>query len=364
MTDGQLLFLCLAGFYLLECIHWLPPGFVSFRAWRPDGRWSVGRSKLEFSLAGFQPHLGPLLPAGGFFATQSWPVLLEPDGIRSGVSLQGQGWFLRWEDVEVKPDDRRIWLGGGHMVQLRTAGEANELAILVHRLKRSSVDERESLIDLWWSGSTHPSRVRRAHRLRRLVQREIGFQGWMVFAWCFGVIPVVYWFVGWEGYSLLMAVAALLLLQLDIAVRRFFLEKHILKRPAGERWLEAIQTFFLPLHAMKAAEAMGIGLTAGIHPVAIASALLREREARPFVGRAWRDWRFLPASTDARPRAIWAGRLEAWMDRLGWPTEELEAPPAPQPGEERYCPRCHVGFSASALHCQDCAGIGTIEHGM
>lgn len=361
MTDGQLLYLCLAGFYLLECLHWLPPGCLSFRAWRPGGRWALGKSKLEFTLAGFQPHVGPLLPASGFFVAMEWPLMLETDGVRIGRSQSGAGSFIPWEDLDLRTEERRLWLNEGRSVSFVTSAEALSMAPLLLKLRKAKPASRQSLIDAWWRTTTHPARARHALRLRQLIQRELGFSSWLIFVHCFAVIPVVYWFVGWKGLAMPMAAAMLLVLQLDVTFRRFCIEKKILKRPAGPRWLEAIQTFLLPVHAMKAAENIGARLGSGIHPATMATVLLPRRSARACVGHFWRGWNFTSATDSFRATAdAWLPGISTWVEHLGWRKEELETPLPGMTGDERFCPRCHSWYGASGRLCQDCGGIETV----
>lgn len=362
MTDGQLLYLCLAGFYLLECLHWLPSGCVSFRSWRPGGRWFAGRSALEFTLAGFQPHAGSWIPTGGFVSAMDWPFLPETDGVRIGPGQVEPGRLLPWSDLHIEVEDRTLWLTSQTSVECATPVEARRLGVLLSELASSDVKERETVASAWWTSTTSTARARRALRIRKLIQSRLAFPCWIVFVLCFGTIPAIYWFVGWKNYALLLAIVLLLGNLAEIALRTFRLEKRLFHGSAGERWLQAIQNILLPVHAMKAAERLGSPLAMELHPVCLARVLLPPEAATAMTGGWFRRWKFMADSDPMRAaQAVWLPKIETWMHGMDFDLADLQRAPKDLAPNERYCPRCHTTYGQAGISCLDCGGIKTVQ---
>lgn len=353
MTDGQTLLAVFAAFYLIECL-WL----VHARAWvaagMQGGAWRWLRPIDRFQIAGGAPVLlSPLPPFKAHLHTLPWLFVPRDDSL-AVVLADGTEARIPWNMLKPRVEEHTLHLDAATSVRLpgKAAAQAwgatlDEWKALTPEKRRAAFLKlaRESL-DAAAAGQliTHASQQTRALRVL----------GEVIFFWCFGVIAIIYRWLG-ESTPTLAVIAALPLF--TIAQAWLFLRvtrKHALDIPY-RRW-KALGMVFLPHQAARAADAVSLARQHLPHPLAFHEQL----DPKTFLAAArtfWRTARYFPGWETAGPLPAEAEALEKFFRAQNLAATDYD--PAPELGAHAvaWCPRCHAPFLKTDTTCQDCGGV-------
>lgn len=374
MSDVQWLFVVLAVLYGWECLCWLQRGGVAFRTWL-GRRW---RPLHPGALAGNQGGgfvlAAPLSPLGALFAANQSPLSLSPEGVLAFVAANvNPGWriaqsgrFANWSEVrEVKGRGKRLLLNGEVFLSAATPGLARHLAVELRRLAGLKPDEAivqfvKASLDLKAIEGRRSDWQRRARPVRWLAN--------VLVAYIFVVAPTVIWSLGFllTWLWLLMGLVAL-----TVTTAVFFARAHRALYPEAhdERFTHTLTIALAPTSAMRAHDGLSRPLLETFHPLAVAGALLEDREFRRFARRILLDLRHPagPPCPNETPSAQATERFfrqtlltaaEACLSQRGVNVEELCRAPVPTDESSRaYCPRCEAQFTTADGQCADCGGL-------
>lgn len=361
MSEIHHLLLLLTLIYLAECLVWVPPTAVGFRALIP-GRW---RRQRPFKLSpGWRrgallslpwPPLGPLL------LCEPLPLVLGPGGVGATAA---EGPFFGWSEVrEAGASGRQLWVNGELLCTTASVRLCRELEALVRELAGLHVGARERRLKRLLAARHRHDEVR--PRLRRHLWAALPLRLWAGGLWLglFGGLPAIL-FTDWVRHWLPL-VGWMVLSWIGTAVVFFVtLRRHpLLERPLWPDRLHRFLAAASPLSALRAEDLLSPELLADLDPLAPGAALLprpllevRLRQALVERRRAAET-----AGEGARSEAIcWqAGRelaeARSLLGRLGLREAEILAPPEPNdPRSRAYCPRCHAQYLEGEV-CTDAA---------
>ncbi|MEN3942390.1 hypothetical protein WJU23_13915 [Prosthecobacter sp. SYSU 5D2] len=345
MTDGQSLLLLFVALYFIECLRWLPPRSLLLTG--SGERWSGRRPFQPVKLAGRCPVLlGLLPPQQAHLITLSWQLIPAEAGLEMHLDDR-RPLLLPWEQVKPVADGRTLHLSPQMQVRWPLETQAAHACQQVRQWLAMTHQEREAdfleharrTLEAAPLTAQAADLTSRTHWLRHL--------GSFIFIWTFGVLVVLYRWLG-DGQEVLWAAAALLALQLSQAVL-FFRQA----RTLPHRFWKALMVALLPQHAMRATDLLcDVPSPVPAHPLA-GRPLIGDEAWKKIACQMWKKARFQPSATTRLQCLV----LETWLEKEGLPISEIEAPPQQQTGSALYCPSCQSQFKDGTQTCLDCGGI-------
>ena len=361
MTDGQLLLAVFTAFYLVECLHWLPLHSVVLHTWASPVGWAATHPSHLVSAGGKGLALAwPLPPLGSLLVAESWPVIPDAQGLWVGAGQLHEGRRLEWNTIDPHLDQRTVNLTADTKVQCTSRRSAERLMELLRKVAAQPEEQRPLILAEFWLSSLSIPRARAAVRQYRIASSALRLPCLAVFFMCFVYMPLLFWRFGGSPWRVVVGVASLLAMTAWVAIIWRHLALRLFPDGKRRRWAEMLHLIFIPAHAMRAHDEIGAEALAGLHPLAAASAVLKQEALETFAAQTWLAWKFRHGSDALLPAtAIVLPHLEACCRRLGIPTARLETPPAQQGGATSYCPRCHAQFSLAHAACGQCGDIPT-----
>ena len=362
MTDGQLLLAVFAAFYLAECVHWLPLHSVVFSTWTLHRGWGSSRPSPLASANGCGAAFAwPLPPLGSFLTTQEWPIIPATPGLWIGPGQLHEGKRLDWADLRPVLEQRSLKLGAGIEVKCSSVRAAELLLTFLTQTAAMEPDLRAQAVEVSWHQSLSLPRARAALRRFRLGSAGLRLPCLFVAFLAFAYVPLLYWRFGGSSLQMLFAVIGLFLLTSLVAFTWRSLARRLFPEKKDGLWGEVLHQVFMPAHAIRAIDVLGVGAMAGIHPLAAAAVVLRPEALRAFASLTWREWKHRPVKDPLHSATVIVlPQIKAFSKRIGFSIEELEAPPERQSGATCYCPRCQAQFTVAGSQCEQCGGVATV----
>ncbi|MBP7950482.1 MAG: hypothetical protein KA004_12575 [Verrucomicrobiales bacterium] len=375
MSDGPFIFLLLAGFYLTECLIWVPSGsWVFVGDWA--GRWTfrpatsgVGNDRGRLVFAGIFPW------AAGCCVAEEWRFMagrtfvstfrIPAPGLGSRIPVPPV--TLRREDLgRVTLQDRSILQPGGIPVAVyANAVSAAKWTEILRRL--SSPGEWPGSVVQAFEAADDSKVLEERMAVFSAARNWLNLLGLNLFLLLFLAAPLCY---HWGGGIRLYLVFALILIHGGIGAS-LFARAHRRLYPSSrrDRWLQALQIALVPTHAMRASDYLGKDSAGSAHPLAVAGCLLdkprHRRLASVFASDLSAPLPFPDISADVKTAAEEFHRdvelplLQQRMEAAGLDWAALTAMPEPGMTGKAVCPRCRAEYEARILACEDCRGIAT-----
>lgn len=380
MSDAEVLLVVLAMIYLIDCASWQRHDVVTFaQPWL--GRWRIVYPGGLFGHANAGLVMGnPLPPLGGLITTQPLPVSLGPEGVYTHVAqnLHPSGWpaypgdHVAWDGLaKVRIDGAAVLAGQRVLARTMSAQEAQWLADTLARLAACPPAERPAAIESVIADTLSTARAAERIDAFREVSRGVLLRGnLLLVSIVVAIAAVMRWEPAQQRWPLIV-VSILLLVGLAVvgfaaAARRLFPEAR------SRRWKSILRLIVSPPALVRAADALGQDVAAGLHPLAVAAVLVDRASFEAFAQRVVADLAHpcLPTCPSDQPAAL---ATEAWyrerlqmavramLARSDVNVERLLAPPAPDVDSNRsYCPRCRSQFEPESGSCEPCGGMALL----
>ncbi len=379
LSDVEIIWIVLGGFYAFESFGWLRKGAVWFASMF-GGPCRVVRSPL---LAG-QDLAGPVLldifPSARSFLANNWPISISPQGLYSYVAVSSSpmgrasqpGRFLPLEQIEtIESEAEAIKINGKDFAIACSVAQAKFVTESLRRILAVAVEERAAAIDDALAKFTDMDAAKR--RLEEVDRRAslLSLFSFLLFLHVFLMGPFAYYqfrlhpsstrllvgylvtcFVLWGGCTFLFARAFRAIYPEDLALRR-----------------KQVATMSLSIvTAMRAWSHLPRLALSDFHPLAVAAVVCDARVGEAFAEEVLRD--VLHPIHPACPDAEAAHReTEEWFrqrlsvplfkltERMGYDPEKLTGSPVPEPGSSSYCPRCADQYEVAEGTCASCGDL-------
>jgi hypothetical protein len=366
MTEVQVLFLVLAGVYLLQCTGWAPLDSEVLRiGWRfrarllPHGlRMRFGQHRVFF--------LNPFSPLAGAVVCEFFPPVRtskEESLAKSNPSEPNE--FIGRRIIRLSGQEKQQVHSAGKEVRAlnrvlfiaHSEAYAGFLAGILDRVRKRSVQDRHQAFEREFQKMFDIKKI--ALRLEEYQVQTVFLRTACVllFVFLFLIAPVLIrlrgleriwpfllayliWSLAWIGWSFLRAHRALYPEQKE------------------GRWQQVMVLALSPFSAIRANDALLRDLFCAFHPLAVGHVLLSKEEYR--VQAEWHfrqalfrmDWNL--SSSDAPMLRV----LQAFLMKIGVPPEELlNAPQRESENCQTYCPLCLAQFVLAEGECPDCGGM-------
>jgi hypothetical protein len=376
VSDEQLLLLCLAGLYALECACLLrrdetaliTPGRTGCRPRR--GIDAYGNERWGLSI-------NHPVPAWGYAAVcQAWPLSLGTHAVFSYVTQAPNPGrrplhlerFVRYDElVSVRADGRSVRVNGELFVLTGSHLAATRIRGLLEELRDASPDQRAALIDGLLARSTDIASVASAAgRLRRETRALLG----LCMALClflFVIAPWVTWRAGLEStWAVLLAI--LVLLNTSVALEFHRVHRRLYPESGPERRAALAGMLLFPLATLRAHDRVWRQALAEYHPLAAAAVLCPPEVFRDMMAGVLRDLAhpLSPPAPASRPEAAataeaFHARASRAMHRLaevsGIDIGQVLAEPVREVDSRCFCPRCLTQYIVEKECCETCPGV-------
>ncbi len=363
--------------YLTECVTLVrKDALVVGKAW--FAKWTI---RCPSGLFGSQERglilSNPVPPLGTTLLAQAWPFSPAPEGIHAYAALtihpegrtREDGPFVAWDDVHgIAVDDKVLRTGAAELGRADTdAGAAHWAAMVRDQAKAAPADREDGIQRMIDRSLDRTAALRRAQDLDEAGRwtRRLGIVLWLH---VFVAVPAV---VKTWGIVHTWPILALVMLVLMWANAVLLWRAHARLYPAqgGDRARAVFQALVWPPAAIRTSDYLARPAMAGLHPLAVAHALLDADAFKAHARRVLLDAR-IPLKPECRSEDPRARNAEAWYrDRLksalerfvraqGIDPEALCAAPAPKDGTSRsYCPRCDAQYTLRDGTCSTCGAI-------
>lgn len=365
MNDYVALALIIVALYLSECVVWARHGAFVITApllFAPRLRVlsRLGTSNGSFTL------LNPFPPFGHVYVVEPFPFTLHADRVVASRSFSlateplplDSGRVIPWSAVQsARAVDRDVLINDERFAACSTPRHARAAARCITAI--ASMDaEKERAIEAQLAAhfDVADARARAQKHARWSMPLLIGASG--VFVALFLFVPRVVLATGTQHWPLLLASVyswvALCVVSMYLAHRKLFPARE----DRGERWMHTLLMLPAPTMAMRGNDKLGRSLMAGLHPVAVALAVLGGATRDDVVGRALRELKFpragrikSPVDEEVLARVIRLARAEGIDVDAAFAPPKLNA----DAGQVAWCPRCRAAYRAGATRCTDCA---------
>jgi hypothetical protein len=363
MTEVQLLFLVLAGVYLLQCIGWAPLDSEVLRmGWRfrakhlPHGLlMRFGRHRLFF--------LNPFSPLSGAIVCEFFPPVRssKEESLEKSSPSKPDEFISRriirlseQEKHQVRSAGKEVRSSGRVLFTAHSEAYSSFLAGILDRVRKRFPQDR---------GGAFEREFEKMFDTKKIALRLEEYQGQTVFlrtacvllfVFLFLMAPVLIRLRGLERiWPFLLAYLVWSLAWIGWS----FLRAHRALYPELKegRWQQVMVLALSPLSAIRANDALMRDLFCDFHPLAVGHVLLSREEYR-----VQADWHFRQAlfrmdwnlsSSDAPMLRV----LQTFLMKIGLPPEELLAPPPRESQNcQTYCPLCLSQFVIAEGVCPDC----------
>jgi hypothetical protein len=350
MTDGQWLFLLFAVLYLAECLRLVPAG-----SWLLMTHGSLGGMRRAFApldFGGRRLLVLPVLPHLPAHAViQPWQLLPCGSGLEVLNGEGRPGALIPWAEVKPQATDHALQLSRDQRVLFHHPELASAVAERVLKWSAMSADARDRDIEKYMRSTLDAQAVTghlaEAERIT-LWLRRISL---MIFLHCFGVLTVLYRWLG-DGVEVLLAACVLVLLMWTQAVLFWRAAGDLPRGRVKHRFWKTLPMFFLPQFGLRAADHLLEARWLDAHPLG-AWSLLAEADRLKLARHFWNAACHPSAASGELQQRL----LRSFWKEQGFDEAKLEEAPARQPGSAAYCPRCSAQFRDAATLCQDCGGV-------
>jgi hypothetical protein len=375
MSDAELVFLILAGFYLAECTCWIRTGMVVFSS-QLCGRLrgtNLGAAILRNPSGGVVP--ANLLPCGEACICQQWPLSLSPEGAYSFVSqaLSSEGRpaqperFIRYGDIRhIEASGHELRINGAVFARVAMPAFGRRLARLLGTLRDLPAEAREPAIEGALAEHLDAHLVAGRLALFRAVTAELQLTCLTLFALVFVLLPLLIWYSSELPF---LALAGCYLGLVFLTVLQFH-HGHRLLYPEEkwERFKNCLLVFFSPVDAIHARDKLARPLLGEFSPLAVVQTAGSPEAFARLAAHAWRDLEFPmlpvcptadadPQKTEAWFRACLRGQLGHCLRLAGLDLSRVVETPVPDDAHCRsYCPRCLGQYILVSGECSDCGG--------
>ena len=376
MSDEQLLLLCLAGLYALECVCLLrrdetalvTPGRKGCRPRRGIDAYGNERWGLT---------INHLVPAWGYCAVcQAWPISLGTQAILSYV-IQAPNpgrrpsqveRFVRYDELySVRAEGKSVRVNGELFVLAGSYLAATRIRDLLEELRAASPEKRSVLIDRHLARSTDVASIAEtAGRLQRETRNLLGLcMGLCLFL--FVVAPWITWRAGLDSsWPALLAILLLINTSASLEFRR--VHRRLYPDGTPERRAALASMLLFPLATLRAHDRVWRQALTGYHPLAAAAALCPPAVFRDMMGGVLRDLAHpLSPSTPANGseaaataeafHASAAHAIRHLAEASGIDLGHVLADPAREEDSRCFCPRCLTQYIIEKEHCETCPGV-------
>ncbi len=377
MSDSESLLLALVVLHLLEGVLWLSHGTFLFRRTLSGRFGRVQPAAAAGNRRGGFAFIGPLPPYIGVFAAKPMPLAISAEGVAAfqvevlpgSTTLQRSGRCVSWSGLkDIHADERKLRLNGEVFVEGDSVHQAQDLARLLRHLAKAGDAERPALIR---------AAIDERLDLKRLGTMLTDFATATAFLRSASLVltifflvlcPVAVWRFGWLP-TLLFILPALFFQTTLITVKLRRLHRGLYPAADDDRFRLTLLCSLAPLVAMRAPAILSRHFLEGMHPLAVAAALLDKESFKDFARGWWRDLVHplqpaAPAHADAKSivesfRAMQHESVGRFLIAQGVAPDELLKPAArTDPSHALHCPRCETQFTAAAAQCRECGGMG------
>lgn len=294
----------------------------------------------------------PVVADTGFLLASPFPLVPGPGG-RIWLDLGNEQWKAigSFDKSRCHRDHHDLVVHGQKLPLLAPAESDPFLGDLK---SVSSGEEANDAIHRAWERSFSLPRARAALKKWRLFTSSFRWLCPLLTVAFFIGLPFLFLKVG--GREAALFGLWMLTVLLTIQVLMVVVGGRIYPKAKGLFWGEALMSFLLPFHAMRAIHHGLPHAFAGIHPVALL--LAAGQTTHPYLAGFARRLRYPRPGNEGD--AAWASLVqpmfEAACRRAGIPTP-AEMPPAPDPGATAWCPRCLSLYQSGPTTCRDCSGL-------
>lgn len=366
MTEVQILFLVLAGVYLLQCIGWAPLESEVLRiGWRfrarllPQGlRMRFGQHQLFF--------LNPFLPLSGAIVCELFPsVTTSQEGSpvksnpsmpqeatgRPAIRLSAQG------KQQVQSVGKEVRSAGHLLFTAHSEACATFLATFLDHVRKRSVQDRDRAFEREFEEMFDIKKIALRLEEFRAHTAFLRTACVLLFVFLFFLAPVL---IRLRGLERIWPILLAYLIWSLAWIGWSFLRAHRALYPDQKegRWQQVMVLALSPFSAIRANDVLLRDLFCDFHPVAVGYVLLSKTESRIQAERTLRQSLFRmegdATSSDAAMRRV----LQAFLMKHEMPPEELLSPPKRESGNcQTYCPLCLAQFVLPEGECPDCGDV-------
>lgn len=343
MTEGQALWLLFSALYLLECCIWLPEGMSLLTG--PSGGWRMRGLTRLLGLRGRRLVFISLAPQALVVLTR-WRLVPAAEAlvVHGGELPQ----CVPWAELRPGVVEKKLHLAPGVELIFGDEASAKAAAERVRGWQGMEPSEREAAFLQEAAASLDTEGLKTQAQTLAWDTALTRALSWVLLLWCFGVIAVIYRWLG-DGPEVLWVAGALVLL---LWVQAWHFWKSARHAGVRHRLGKTLAAAFLPQHAMRAADELCLARKGGFHPLA-ARALMAPEAWLGLARALWKEAQYGGApGADLEARA-----LEAFFAKQAVPLLELEPVPLREPGALAYCPRCQAQYHKPVAGCHDCAGL-------
>ena len=364
MTEVQVLFLILAGVYLLQCIGWTPLESEVLRiGWRfrakilPHGLpLRFGQHKLFL--------LNPFSPLAGAIICESFPSVSTSDEVFPADSTPrnavtgGRTVRFNWHEKQQIHSKGKEVLSAGHVLFIpHSEVYARFVAGVLDRVRKKSLQERDRAFEREFEKMFDTKKV--AERLEEYKSHAAFLRTTCVllFVFLFVMAPLL---IRLRGLERMWPVLLVYLIWSLAWVGWSFLRAHRALYPEQSegRWQQVMVLALSAFSAIRANDVLLRDLFCAFHPLAVASVLLSKEDARAQAERNLRQSLFRTDRDAASSDAAMRRALESFLAKNGMPREELLRPPRRESQNcQTYCPLCLAQFVLAEGECPDCGDV-------
>lgn len=366
MTEVQLLFLVLAGVYLLQCIGWAPLDSEVFRiGWRfrtsllPRGLgMRFGQHQLFF--------LNPFLPLSGALVCELFPSVGTSEAgspAQSNPSKPAEVTERRTirlstqEKLHVHSAGKEVRSAGHLLFTAHSEAYASFLATVLDHVRKRSPQDRDRAFEREFEKMFDIKKI--ALRLEEFRARTVFLRTACVllFVFLFFLAPAL---IRLRGLERIWPILLAYLIWSLAWIGWSFLRAHRALYPGQKegRWQQVMVLALSPFSAIRANDVLLRDLFCAFHPVAVGYVLLSKTESRIQAERNLRLSLFRIDSDAASSDSVMRRVLQAFLAKIEMPPEELLRPPHRESENcQTYCPLCLAQFVLPEGQCPDCGDV-------
>lgn len=359
MSDLVALGAIVVALYLSECVVWARHGAFVVTAPFLFGAKLHTLSRLGGTTRGAFTLLNPLPPFGRVYVVEPFPFTMHVDRVVASrhFSLaheplpQDTGREVAWDDAKnARAIDRDVHVGASVFARCSTPRHARAAASVLARVA-SSHDRPAAREDAMRAHFDVADARTRAHaHARWSVPLLVAASG--VFVALFVFVPRVVMATGTKHWPLLVvSVYAWVLVSV---VSMYIAHRKLVPDARGERWLQTLLMLPAPTMAMRGNDKLGRALMAGLHPIAVALAVLQGSTRDDVIARALRELKH-PRGSHAPDDALLARVTKLARDQGVDVDASFTPPRSLRAGHGAWCPRCHAVYRDGTTTCADCA---------
>ena len=363
MTDSEVLFLCVAAVYLLQCAVYAHSGALVLcarrRGWsESEGTFTLGALHLNMSFA------SPLPPLRTAVVCDT-PLRLSDRAVC--LPSADEAVVVEYDSISSVTASGRTLRVNGNACKFSSATQAAAIADLLRRLKSAPQSEHAAIARAHIARSLDLAAAQSRMASVRSASRAVTVTANVLFFALFVAVPIVVALYGLlPTWPLLVGLLVSATLVTAVLFRRA--HKKLYPSDSDSRWTHTLTIALSPLAAIRAADVLWRDAFAGFHHVTVARALCRPPVAARVLATFVRQLSF-PTDTElgSAPSAralhdFYRTELLSHLKRRQ--SDEVAAAlaqPSREPAALMYCPRCHAQYTVSASECSDCAGVQLVS---